>query len=200
RFSYHRKHNADFRSSLGLKPEASIVLIVNRDFRNSLKGFATIEIALQQTYVKGVQFVLVGSNSAWAISRLPNRFTYVDKGYIASRTRIAELYEAADVFLFASTRENFPCVILEAMSAKCCVVSTPTDGVTEQVENSVSGLISSSFDPSDLANTLTAGLLSPGELERLGNAARCRVKHEFSEQSMIDAHLKVYNEVYKGSG
>ena len=38
-------------------------------------------------------------------------------------------------FLFASPAENFPCVILEAMASACCVVATPTSGVTEQIED-----------------------------------------------------------------
>jgi glycosyltransferase involved in cell wall biosynthesis len=192
RFAYHRKHDANFRVSLGLKRDAVIILIVNRDFRDSLKGFSMIEATVHEIYAKGLQFVLAGSNSGWAISRLPDRFSYVDKGYIDSRKRIAELYEAADIFLFASPRENFPCVILEAMSAKCCVVATPTDGVTEQIEDAVSGLISNSFSPSDLASALMVALSSQSRMCELGNAARRRVELEFSEQVMIDAHLKLY--------
>jgi glycosyltransferase involved in cell wall biosynthesis len=108
---------------------------------------------------------------------------------------LAELYEAGDIFLYASPRENFPCVILEAMSAKCCVVSTPTDGVIEQVENGVSGFIADSFSSQDLGNALMAAILSPETVVKFGNAGRDRVQREFTEQLMVESHLKLYGEV-----
>jgi glycosyltransferase involved in cell wall biosynthesis len=194
-FSFSRKHDAAFRDSLGLRATSIVVLIVNRDFRDSLKGFETIESALKRTDPTEVQFIFAGMNSDWAIRQLPGHFSCLDKGYLSSRTKMAELYEAADIFLFASPRENFPCVILEAMSAKCCVVSTPTDGVVEQVENGVSGFIADSFSSQDLANILMAAISSPGSLAKFGNAARERVQKEFTEQQMIESHLKLYEEL-----
>jgi glycosyltransferase involved in cell wall biosynthesis len=62
-FSYRRKHDAKFRQSLGLEPDASIVLIVNRNFKDPVKGFATIRDALLMTGSKNAQFVFAGGGS-----------------------------------------------------------------------------------------------------------------------------------------
>jgi glycosyltransferase involved in cell wall biosynthesis len=194
-FSFHRKHDAAFRNSLGLRETAIVVLVVNRDFRDSLKGFEIISSALEGTDPTGVQFVFAGMNSGWAILQLPENFSCLDKGYVSSRAKLADLYEAADIFLYASPRENFPCVILEAMSAKCCVVSTPTDGVLEQVENRISGFIAASFSSQDLGSALMAAILSPERRMKFGNAARERVQRKFTEQLMVESHLKVYEEL-----
>ena len=191
-FSYKRKHDAKFRQALGLNPDAVIVLVVNRNFQDSVKGYETIRAALPLVDPAGAQFVFVGGNSAWAISQLPASFSCVDLGFITSRSRIADLYEAADIFLFASPGENFPCVIIEAMSAQCCVVSTPTDGVIEQVEHGVSGLIADSFQPVDLANALSNALSSRDKLRNYAEAARKRVDDYFTESGMIKAHLDLY--------
>jgi glycosyltransferase involved in cell wall biosynthesis len=191
-FSYQRKHDVKFRQSLGLKPDAKVVLIVNRNFQDSTKGYQTIRDALPMIDPRGAQFVFAGGNSDWAIRQLPGHFSCVDMGFITSRGRIAELYEAADIFLYSSPGENFPCVILEAMSAQCCVVSTPTDGVIEQIEHGVSGLIADSFQPEDLAKTLSYALSSQDKLREYAQSARKRVDENFTEAGMIQAHLSLY--------
>jgi glycosyltransferase involved in cell wall biosynthesis len=191
-FSYQRKHDAKFRESLGLKPDATVVLIVNRNFQDTVKGYQTIRDALPMIDPRGVQFVFAGGNSDWAVRQLPSQVVCVDMGFITSRSRIADLYEAADIFLYASPGENFPCVILEAMSAQCCVVSTPTDGVIEQIEHGVSGLIADSFEPADLANALSYALSSRDKLRSYAHSARKRVDENFTESGMIEAHLALY--------
>ena len=191
-FSYRRKHDAKFRESLGLNPGAVIVLIVNRNFQDSVKGYETIRQALPLIDPKGVQFVFVGGNSDWAIRQLPANFSCVDLGFVTSRSRIADLYEASDIFLYASPGENFPCVILEAMSAQCCIVSTPTDGVIEQIEHGVSGLIAESFEPAALAKVLSDALSSPDKLPSYAQSARKRVDENFTESGMIQSHLDLY--------
>ena len=191
-FSYQRKRDPKFRQSLGLSPDATIVLIVNRNFKDPMKGFQTVRDALLMTEPKGAQFVFAGGNSDWAASQLPAHFSRVDMGVVTSRARIAELYEASDIFLYASPGENFPCAILEAMSAECCIVSTPTDGVLEQIQHGASGLIAHTFRPADLAQTLSDAVAHPDQVRAYGRAARQRVDENFTEAMMIDHHVALY--------
>jgi glycosyltransferase involved in cell wall biosynthesis len=191
-FSFKRKHDDAFRQGLGLRPDATIVLVVNRNFKDPVKGFVPLRDALLMTDPKNAQFVFAGGNSDWAVAQLPGHFSCVDMGFITSRSRIADLYEASDIFLYSSPGENFPCAILEAMSAESCIVSTPTDGVIEQIEHGKSGLIASSFLPADLAQTLTDALANPDKVRGYGQAARARVNRLFTEAGMIDAHLALY--------
>jgi glycosyltransferase involved in cell wall biosynthesis len=195
KFECARKNDASFRRALGLKPEATVILVVNRNFQEPLKGFGTILGALLNIDPRNLQIVLAGGSADWAAARLAEKFDCVSAGYIYSRERLAEFYEAADIFLYASPRENFPCVILEAMAAQCCVVSTPTDGVLEQIENGRSGLLAESFAGESLGAALRTALASSETRRNLGAAARARVKEFFSEQRMIDAHMELYTEL-----
>jgi glycosyltransferase involved in cell wall biosynthesis len=196
-FSYRRKHDAKFRQSLGLEPDASIVLIVNRNFKDPVKGFATIRDALLMTGSKNAQFVFAGGNSDWAMDQLPGHLSRVDMGFVTSRSRMADLYEASDIFLYASPGENFPCAILEAMSAECCIVSTPTDGVVEQIQHGVSGLIADSFLPAALGQTLSDALSETDKVRAYGRAARKRVDEFFTEAGMVDKHLALYRSLMR---
>jgi glycosyltransferase involved in cell wall biosynthesis len=61
------------------------------------------------------------------------------------RERLASLYRSAKVFVFPSLQENFPMVLLEAMSSGCAVVTTTTPGCAEVVGDA--GIL---VDPKDV--------------------------------------------------
>ncbi len=195
RFGFRRKRDAAFRRSLGLDPDALVILSVNRNFQDSQKGHGMVEQALCAAKLPGVQVVLAGQHSDWAAARLPAGLRVVNAGYVSSLDRMAALYEAADIFLFASPAENFPCVILEAMSAQCCVVATPTSGVNEQILDRETGFMSAAIDGESLGKTLEEVVGQPLAVSRAGVAARARVELEFSEQVMVDRYLALYQRV-----
>lgn len=198
RFSGTRKTDPVFRRSLGLSADHTVALFVCRDFKDPVKGLPVIERALASRAWDGLQLVLAGEHSSWARDRLPASLEVVDLGYVRDRALIAALCEASDLFLYASAGENFPCVILEAMAAECCIVTSPVDGVLEQVEDGVSGLIAADNSPEALAASLAAALaLPPAARRALGAAGRERVKKEFSEAGMIAAHLALYENLIR---
>lgn len=198
-FSFARKRDPDFRASLGLDAKAVAVLIVNRNFQDPQKGYPLVREALAQLEPENLQLVLAGLNSDWACAQLPAGFARVDAGYLTSRTTLAKLFEAADIFLFASPAENFPCVILEAMSAKCCVVSTPTSGVTEQITHGTSGFLSEEITGPSLGKALREALPAADQCHACGESARGKVEQEFSEALMIGRHLKLYEQLVRSA-
>ena len=199
RFRSARKQNPDFLRSLGLDPGKITVMVVNRNFRDPLKGFGIIEAALRDLPAFNLQVVLVGAEAEWAVSQLPERHAPIAAGYLVDREELANCYEAADIFLYASPRENFPCVILEAMASGCCIVSTPTDGVQEQLIQGESGWMADSFAPADLACLLSGVLASKLTFQQTGLTAREQVALKFSEEKMIHDHLRLYEELISKS-
>jgi Glycosyltransferase len=168
------------------------ILIVNRDFQDQHKGFATLQEALNLTNPKGLELTFVGLNSGWAIERLRAGFSVRDLGYITDREILARLYGESDIFLFASPAENFPCVILEAMASGCCVVATPSGGVVEQITDGENGFLAAAISGEALAAALARALELRKEISRLGQNARRTVIEKFSEDTMIDRHVRLY--------
>lgn len=196
-FRGERKHDPEFRRALGLDPASVCVLVVNRNFRDPQKGFATIAEALTAVATSRlpVQVVLAGQESDWAATRLPAELRPLSLGYVSARGDLASLFEAADVFLFASPAENFPCVILEAMASECCIVATPSSGVTEQIEDGRTGMLADAIDGAALARAL-AGALHSRDLRRtLGAAARRSVLKGWTNELMVARYLKLYEDV-----
>jgi len=196
RFKRRMPVNPELKRSLGLAPDKTTTLFTNRDFHDPIKGFPLVEAALQTIARADIQVVLVGGNSTWARSRLPAQLDVVDAGYVKNTERLAAFYEAAEVFLYASDGENLPCAVLEAMSAGCCVVATPVDGVTELIETDSTGLLAAGNDANALAETLGKAIdLGADARCKLGIRAREKVTREYSEKTMVESYLKTYERV-----
>jgi len=92
---------------------------------------------------------------------------------VASKVRFAglvsdvpRLLSAFDVFAFPSRWEGFGIALIEAMAAGLPVVASRTGGITEIVEDGVSGLLVAPGDPGELAAAL-ARLLRGATLWRV---------------------------------
>jgi len=192
KFDPDHRRDPGFRRGLGLSPTQTAVLAMASDFKDARKGSPILLEALRGIPPAQIQVVLVGANSEWAAAQLPAQLMVISAGYVRERSAVIRWHESADIFLFASTAENFPCVVLEAMAAACCVVATPTEGVDEQIQNGVSGVLSAEISGPSLACALKATLTRLDQCSKYGNAARQRIENEFSEDLMIQRHLRLY--------
>jgi len=174
------------------------ILIVSRNFQDPHKGYNIVQEALNLVKPAEVELTFVGANSSWAIARLKKGYRTRDLGYIADRKRIAELYAESHIFLFASPAENFPCVILEAMASGCCVVATPSGGVVEQITDGQNGFLAVEISGDALAKALDRALRSRARIPMIGENARRTVVEKFSEDAMIEAHLRLYKSMMGG--
>jgi len=183
------------------RPNETVVLVVNRNFRDEQKGFSMIREALSRLSpnARPKRVILVGESSDWAASELPF-LTCEPHGYIGNPSALAALHARANLFLFASPAENFPCSILEAMAAGACVVATPSGGVVEQIEDGVSGLLASSISGEALSVPLADAIVDAARRTRLGAAARERALSEFTEERFWSAHARVYAEALSKQG
>jgi glycosyltransferase involved in cell wall biosynthesis len=193
RFDPNRKQDQSLRTQLGLHPTWPIILVVNRNFQDPQKGYDMVEEALRGLAPGNLQVVLVGQQSSWAAARLPHHCLAID--YVRCPEQLAHYYNAADYFLFASPAETFPCVVLEAMAAACCVISTPTNGVLEQIENGHTGWIAAEMSGASLGAALQEALSRPELSRKLGLAACSEAAEQFSEARMVERYLSLYEEI-----
>lgn len=70
----------------------------------------------------------------------------VDRMYLLepirnNKKKIAEMYQAADIYALPSFREGLPLTLFEAMASGLPIVTTPVNGIPYEVKDKVNGLI-----------------------------------------------------------
>lgn len=104
--------------------------------------------------------------------------------------QLRSLYQSAAVFAFTSEAENFPIVLLEAMTAGAAIITTSGTGCQEVVGDAAL------LVPPRNAQAITEALRrlsdSPQLVEQLGAAARARAIGRFGWDGIIDKHLGIY--------
>ena len=84
---------------------------------------------------------------------------------------VAELRRKAFMTIVASRYENFPMVVLEAMTYSCPLVATRIGGITEMIKHGVNGMLVSPGDTDDLAANIIRLLEAPALAAKLGQRA-----------------------------
>jgi glycosyltransferase involved in cell wall biosynthesis len=106
---------------------------------------------------------------------------------------LKELFETSGIFVFPSEAENFPNVLLEAMTAGMAIVTTAGTGCAEVVGDAA--VLVPPKDPAAIREALPALLDNPALREILGTAARVRVEKLFSRRAVAGRYAEIYGEV-----
>jgi len=99
----------------------------------------------------------------------------------------ADYYHVLDVFAFATYREGFPNVVLEANAAGKPVVAAQATGVVDAVVDGVTGLLVPVGDAAALAGALKKVIEDRGMAAALGAAGRERVARQFRRERVWEA-------------
>lgn len=112
-----------------------------------------------------------------------------------SRVEIVGLRRQAMVTIVVSRWENQPNTALEAMILGCPVVAFDVGGVSEIVENEVTGLLAQSEDIDDLCRKISRLLDDPVGARQMGEAARRHVSERHAVQKLAKETVNVYRDV-----
>ena len=99
-------------------------------------------------------------------------------GYL-DETAVAVLLETADMLVLPSFAEGLPVVLMEALASRIPVIATQVAGVSELVQDGVSGFIVPPGDVETLALRLDRLLSDPALCAAMGLAGRKQVEENF---------------------
>jgi glycosyltransferase involved in cell wall biosynthesis len=108
------------------------------------------------------------------------------------RTRVLQLFRAADASILPSAWENFPHTVVEALAVGCPVIATAVGGVPEVVRNGENGLLVPPDDPAALGSAI-ARFFSDDDLRARLTEAAPRSVEGYSEAAVfatIEAELR----------
>ena len=105
---------------------------------------------------------------------------------------LQDLYASSAIFVFPSLHDNFPVVLLEALSAGCAVITNNVTGMPEVVGDA--GVLVKPHDIAGLRAAIVGLMGDEARREQLGDMARRRVEG-FAWERILAQHLEVYGRV-----
>ncbi|MDJ0648921.1 MAG: glycosyltransferase family 4 protein [Xenococcaceae cyanobacterium MO_188.B19] len=115
-----------------------------------------------------------------------------------SQTMVRQYMQQTDLFVLPSFAEGIPVVLMEALAAGVPVVTTQIAGISELVENGISGYLVPPGDMNSLTIKIEA-LLKDAELrQKFGVAGRAKVEQEFNIYSEGSRLYRIMSAAFKG--
>jgi glycosyltransferase involved in cell wall biosynthesis len=179
------------RARLGLPLQADILLFAASGIReNPWKDYSTLATATAQLggrrRERPLIFLALGEDSPnEKVGAAEIRF----EPFVQDPRRLADFYQAADLYLHAARADTFPTSILEALACETPVVATAAGGIPEQIIDQEMGWLTPPGDAGAMAKA-AAELLDDGERRRAlaahaGEVARRR----FGRERMVADYL-----------
>jgi glycosyltransferase involved in cell wall biosynthesis len=179
------------------RPKESLVLVATRLFER--KGVQHVIRALASITDHGHMLEVAGDGPQRAeLERQVNQLGVPARfhGWLPS-TALYPLFERSRIFVLASSSDNFPVSLLEAMAAGCAIITTRAGGCPEVVGDA--GLVVEPGDVQGLREALTRLIHRPSFAEELGERAARRVRDHFGWPAIASRHEAVYLEAIGGA-
>ena len=115
-------------------------------------------------------------------------------GHKHDDTSLILLYSAADVMLVPSRIDNLPQTAVEAHACGCPVVAFNTCGLSDVVDDGVTGLLAPAFDTEKYSSAVLKVLSSEKGQKTMPKEARKRAVSLWSYDVVVPQYLKLYEE------
>jgi glycosyltransferase involved in cell wall biosynthesis len=100
-----------------------------------------------------------------------------------------------DLFVLTSTYEGMPNALLEALAAGLPCVVTDVPGSRDILAGLEIGVLASSSDPKEFANSVRKLLIDPVRMKRMGDVAQKHIQVYYSVDKSVSLHCEVFDDV-----
>lgn len=188
----------------GIPKDAPLILFLGR--LNKDKGLCDIAEAMLSLNAcfDELHWLVVGPDEGGMAAHVSAKVgAFADRVHIQGITHEPETYmAAADIFCLPSYREGFGNSVLEAAAVGIPTVATRIYGLTDAVEDGVTGLLVNPGDSEDLAKNLRLLLEDVSLRHEMGEAARKRALELFSQERIVKGlgqfYARVFSSVVRG--
>lgn len=149
-----------------------------------------------------LELILVGGGDDKSIKTLENVISEIDPenefvkyNGLQSYDKISTLYQEADIFVYASTCENMPNILIEAMSASLPIVCSSYPPMPEFVKDAA--ILCDPLNIEDMTNAIERLVISPAlrrEMSMKSYAESLAFDWKITTKETFDFLQKVYSE------
>ena len=157
------------------------------------KGLEYAIKALAEVNSPFVYFILGGGEEKNNLENLIRENGLENKVFLTGFVEDANLYlKAFDIYMLTSIKEGLPYTILEAGLASLPVIASYVGGVSDIVEDGVSGILVNKGQSFEIKRAIEYLIEKPDERKKFGDKLQKKVQKEFSLEEMISKTEKLY--------
>lgn len=177
------------RKKLGINKDSIVLMARTND--GSFKGIEHIKNALKNLKTDKKITVLTVEKKG-LLEEFKNKFEIKEYAWVYDDNKLAELYQASDIFLMPSNYESFGMMAIEAMSSGVPVLSIKGTSLESVTNSPECGL---SVEPSEFACSLQDLIDNPDEIKRRGEKSLSFAKEHYNKDTYVHKMIEVYKEV-----
>ncbi len=184
------------RKELGLPLDKTIILFGADSAVDDRKGYNLLLESLTKLSglvdKKEIFHLLVVGHGSLIDTDLP--FSYTHLGNLNSRSKLAQVYSAADLTVLPYKEDNLPNVMLESISCGTPVVAFDIGGMPDIICEGVNGCLAIPFDTHDLARKILKQM--DDNLEQL--SVRSWAEKNIDVKFQADKYIDIFNHYLEG--
>jgi glycosyltransferase involved in cell wall biosynthesis len=113
-----------------------------------------------------------------------------------SQQDLPRLYQGAEAVVLPSRREGLPLSLLEAGACGGLCIATSIPGITEVIEDGVTGFLSEPESPDALTAAICRALQAPPETSRrMREGLQSTIRQRFSEETVVTSYLELFQDL-----
>jgi N-acetyl-alpha-D-glucosaminyl L-malate synthase BshA len=186
---------AEARRRLARPDEAILMHLSN--FRPVKRVVDVVKVFAQVVREMPAQLVLVGDGPERSAAEWLARDLHIqDKiHFLGKQEHVNELLPLADLLLMPSEMESFGLAALEAMACKVPSIATWVGGVSELIDDGVTGLLYQVGDVDGMAQGALGLLRDRARLEEMRDAGRKTAQKRFCATLVVPQYVRYYESV-----
>ncbi len=161
-----------------------------------IKAFSILKAKYPQ---RNLHLTIVGGGSKEEslkkLARDLGVFDYINFTGPVNHSEISKYLNTFDVFVALSREESFGVAVVEAMACGLPVVVSNVGGLTEVVEDRITGFVVPSEDPDSAARAIERILADEDLRERMGKAGRERVERLYNWENNVSMMIGLYEKI-----
>jgi glycosyltransferase involved in cell wall biosynthesis len=114
---------------------------------------------------------------------------------VDSPKKLAEYFQACDLYLHTADAETFGLAVCEAMACGASVVATNAGGIPELVRDGETGCTVPIGDDERMVAHILDLMVNRERLKRMGHRAAQIARDEYGLERMVDDYIQLYQEL-----
>ena len=186
------KDKSEIRKKFNLPANKKILLFVSEQLGKKYKGFHILLEVLNQIDTNDILLLALGKKSNLQQNL---DIDLREMGHISDEATMAEMYNAADLFITPSLSDNFPNTILESHLCGTPVMGFPVCGIKEMIDHGINGILCDNPDSDSMKKALDLYLNDFYKFDNHNIAAEAAQKYGYD--TLADNYIKIYEEILK---